>query len=60
MENYIEVVAMAKWICTSCSYVHDDRIENPYEDELLELGKAGGDWNCPLCGATKDYFVEMA
>lgn len=52
---------MKKYVCTVCSYVYDEAVGIP------EAGIAPGtkwedlpgDWTCPLCGATKEEFVEQ-
>ena len=35
---------MKKWVCSVCGYIHEG-------DEPPEV--------CPVCGASKDDFVEM-
>lgn len=37
-----------EWVCKLCGYIYDG--ETPFED-LPE------DWECPLCGASKEEFV---
>lgn len=44
---------MKKYICTICGYIYDDSQE---EVPFLELPE---DWTCPLCGASKELFMEM-
>ncbi len=48
-----------KYICLSCHYVHDDEKENAYEDETVDYSHLDKAWTCPLCGATRDFFVQM-
>lgn len=44
---------MKKYRCQVCGYVYDDAKE---EIKFLELPET---WVCPLCGASKDDFVEI-
>lgn len=41
-----------KYKCSVCGYVYDEDSEDSEFKELPE------DWICPICGATKDAFVE--
>ena len=51
---------MKKYVCELCGYVYDEELGLP------EAGIAPGtkfedlpeDFECPLCGASKDQFVE--
>ena len=44
---------MAKWKCNMCGYVYDEDAEGtPFED-------LPDDYKCPMCGASKDMFVEI-
>ncbi|MGF7184249.1 rubrerythrin [Desulfitispora alkaliphila] len=43
---------MKKYICSVCGYVYDEATTGIKWDNLP------GDWVCPLCGATKQEFVE--
>lgn len=51
---------MKKYVCELCGYVYDEELGLP------EAGIAPGtkfedlpeDFECPLCGAGKDQFVE--
>ena len=53
---------MAKWKCSVCGYIYDP------EKGDLESGVPAGtpfeklpdDWNCPVCGATKDMFEMIS
>ena len=49
---------MDKWVCTLCGYVYDPEQGDP--DNGVEPGTAfedvPDDWECPICGATKDDF----
>lgn len=52
---------MGKYRCTVCSFIYDPEIGDP------ESGIAPGtafedipeDWECPLCGVTKDMFEPV-
>lgn len=54
-------IAMGKYRCTVCSFIYDPEIGDP------ESGIAPGtafedipeDWECPLCGVTKDMFEPV-
>lgn len=49
---------MNKYICSLCGFIYDET------EGLPEYGIAAGtkwedlpdDWQCPSCGATKDFF----
>ncbi|MCJ7665947.1 MAG: rubredoxin, partial [Actinobacteria bacterium] len=41
-----------KWTCT-CGYVYDTEVEGINFEDLPD------DWVCPVCGATKEEFVEV-
>lgn len=38
--------------CNICGYVYDSDVEETKFEDLPD------DWVCPICGATKDVFVE--
>ncbi len=52
---------MKKYICVVCGYIYDEALGDPANgiapgtkwSELLD------DWECPVCGASKDEFEEM-
>ena len=52
---------MKKYICNVCGWVYDSEIGDP------DSGIAPGtqfedipdDWTCPLCGVTKEDFMEV-
>jgi len=53
---------MAKWRCRPCGFIYDEVAGMPAAGV-----KAGtrfrdlpADWTCPVCGATKDFFEEVA
>lgn len=49
---------MDKYVCTVCGYVYDPASGDP--DNGVEPGTAWedvpDDWECPICGASKDDF----
>ena len=49
---------MDKYVCTICGYVYDPAMGDP--DNGVEPGTAWedvpDDWECPICGASKDDF----
>ncbi len=51
---------MDKYVCELCGYVYDPEEGDP--DGGIEPGTAfediPDDWECPICGATKDDFVK--
>lgn len=49
-----------KYICLSCHYVHDDKEPSAYEADTTDFEDINSNWTCPLCGATREFFVEMA
>ncbi len=44
---------MAKYVCSICGYVYDDK------NEKIEFEKLPESWKCPLCGANKSDFVKQ-
>lgn len=44
---------MKKYRCTICGYIYDEAKEGK------PFASLPADWACPLCGATKDLFVEV-
>lgn len=44
---------MAKYKCTACEYVYDEKAEGVSWADLPE------DWTCPECGVGKDMFDKM-
>jgi len=45
---------MSRYECTVCGYVYDD------DQEGLTWNALPGDWACPVCGAPKTKFKEVA
>ncbi|OIN96733.1 MAG: rubredoxin [Deltaproteobacteria bacterium CG1_02_45_11] len=49
---------MERYICTVCGYVYDPEQGDPEND--IEPGTKfedlPDDWQCPVCGASKDEF----
>jgi rubredoxin len=58
--HIITEVTMDKYVCTLCGYVYDPEAGDP------DNGVAPGtkwedvpeDWECPVCGASKDDFEK--
>ena len=52
---------MDKYECTLCGYIYDPAEGDP--DNGVEPGTAfkdlPADWECPLCGASKDDFEKV-
>ncbi|MBM3154678.1 MAG: High molecular weight rubredoxin [Chloroflexi bacterium] len=57
-----EAPRMDKYECTVCGYVYDPELGDP--DGGIKPGtpfeKLPDDWNCPVCGASKDQFEKAA
>jgi rubredoxin len=55
-------VQTQKWMCTVCGYVYDPAQGDP--DNGVAAGtpfvKLPEDWECPVCGASKDDFEESS
>ena len=53
---------MHKYVCTVCGYVYDPEQGDP--DNGVEPGTkwedVPDDWECPVCGASKDEFEKEA
>ena len=51
---------MDRYVCTSCGYVYDPEQGDP--DNGVATGTKGedvpDDWECPVCGASKDDFEK--
>ena len=54
--------SMKKYKCTVCGFIYDPTLGDP--DGGIAPGtpfeEIPNDWSCPVCGATKDDFEEMA
>ncbi len=52
---------MKKYVCKICGWVYDPAVGDP--DGGIAAGtpfeSIPDTWECPLCGATKEDFVEM-
>jgi rubredoxin len=57
--NFMEVT-MDRYVCTLCGYVYDPEAGDP--DNGVAPGTkwedVPGDWECPICGASKDDFEK--
>ncbi len=51
---------MARYRCTVCDWVYDESLGDPKFGITAgtKFSSLPGDWVCPVCGATKDLFVE--
>jgi rubredoxin len=51
---------MSKYVCDLCGYVYDPAEGDP--EHGVQPGTAfedlPGDWECPLCGASKEEFSK--
>jgi rubredoxin len=51
---------MDRYVCTICGYVYDPELGDP--DNGVEPGTkwedVPDDWECPVCGASKDDFEK--
>ncbi|MGD9486675.1 MAG: rubredoxin [Calditrichaceae bacterium] len=48
------------YICTTCEYIYDSANGDP-ENGIIQgtvFSDLPDDWNCPICGASKDSFYE--
>ena len=52
---------MKKYICTICGYIYDEAAGSPESDIApgTKWEDIPVDWECPLCGASKDEFEEQ-
>jgi rubredoxin len=53
--------SMDKWKCSVCDWIYDPAIGDP--DGGIAPGtpfeQIPDTWACPVCGATKEYFVKI-
>ena len=51
-----------KFVCELCGYEYDPRVGDPDNgsDAGTDFEDLASDWECPLCGAGKDDFEEVA
>jgi rubredoxin len=49
---------MDKYVCTVCGYVYDPQQGDPDNgiDPGTKFEDLPDDWECPVCGASKDDF----
>ena len=49
---------MDKYVCTVCGYVYDPQQGDPDNgiDPGTKFEDVPDDWDCPVCGASKDDF----
>jgi rubredoxin len=55
-------IRMDRYVCTICGYVYDPELGDP--DNGVEPGTkwdaVPDDWECPVCGASKEDFEKEA
>ena len=51
---------MDKYVCTVCGYVYDPEQGDPDNgvDPGTKFEDLPDDWECPVCGASKDDFEK--
>lgn len=53
---------MVKWECTVCGYIYDP--DTGDAESGIKPGMSfedlPADWTCPVCGATKEEFVQVS
>jgi len=51
---------MEKYVCTICGYVYDPEQGDPDNgiDPGTKFEDLPDDWECPVCGASKDDFEK--
>ena len=51
---------MDKYVCTVCGYVYDPKQGDPDNGVApgTKLEDVPDDWECPVCGASKDDFEK--
>jgi rubredoxin len=51
---------MDKYVCTVCGYVYDPEQGDPDNgvDPGTKWEDVPSDWECPVCGASKDDFEK--
>ena len=51
---------MDKYVCTVCGYVYDPEQGDPDNgvDPGTKWEDVPNDWECPVCGASKDDFEK--
>lgn len=49
---------MKKYVCSICGYVYDPAVGDPDNDVApgTAFEDLPEDWECPLCGVSKDKF----
>ncbi len=51
---------MDKYVCTVCGYIYDPEQGDPDHDvdPGTKFEDLPDDWECPICGASKDDFEK--
>lgn len=55
----VQEIGMAKYVCMTCGYVYDE--EKGAAPEIpagTPFDKVPESWVCPMCGASKKFFVK--
>ncbi len=50
-----------RWRCMVCGYIYDPQVGDP-DDGIppgTDFENLPEDWNCPICGASKDLFEKL-
>jgi rubredoxin len=47
--------------CKVCGYIYDPAIGDPINgiEPGTPFDQLPGEWKCPVCGVTKDDFIEL-
>lgn len=49
---------LAMWVCSRCGWTYDPAVGDPYRPipPGIAFEDLPADWQCPNCGADRDYF----
>jgi rubredoxin len=61
LKEFTEGFLMDKFQCTICGHVYDPATGEPLQNipPGIAFEKIPSDWQCPICGASKDKFQKM-
>lgn len=53
---------MEKWECTACGYIYDPGVGDPAGETQpgTRFEDLPGDWVCPQCGVSKEFFRKVS